>query len=52
MNALCGYLQYKHLRSMKRVIRLNKLITSDFLVKSQKCDIGRERVKMALLAFN
>jgi hypothetical protein len=42
LNALCVYLQYKHHRSMKRVIRSDKPITSVFPVKSQKCDFGAE----------
>jgi hypothetical protein len=41
-NALCVCLQYKHPRSIKRVIRSDKPITSVFPVKSQKCDFGAE----------
>jgi hypothetical protein len=35
-------LQYEHPRSIKRVIRSDKPITSVFPVKSQKCDFGAE----------
>jgi hypothetical protein len=42
LNALCVCLHYKHPRSMKRVIRSDKQITSVFHVKSQKCDFGAE----------
>jgi hypothetical protein len=42
LNALCVCLQYKHPRSIKRVIRSDKPITSFFPVKSQKCDFGAE----------
>jgi hypothetical protein len=42
LNALCVCLKYKHPRSIKRVIRSDKSITSVFPVKSQKCDFGAE----------
>jgi hypothetical protein len=42
LNALCVCLQYKHPRSIKRVIRSGKPITSVFPVKSQQCDFGAE----------
>jgi hypothetical protein len=42
LNALCVCLQYKHPRSMKRIIRSDKPITSVFPVKSPKCDFGSE----------
>jgi hypothetical protein len=42
LNALCACLQYKHTRSIIRVIRSDKPITSVFPVKSQKCDSGAE----------
>jgi hypothetical protein len=42
LNALCVCLQYKHPRSIKRVIRSDKPITSVFPVKSKKCDFGAE----------
>jgi hypothetical protein len=42
LNALCVCLQYKHPRSIERVIRSDKPITSVFPVKSQKCDFGAE----------
>jgi hypothetical protein len=42
LNALCVCLQYKHPRSIKRVIRSDKPLASVFLVKSQKCDFGAE----------
>jgi hypothetical protein len=43
LNALCVCLQYKHPRSMKRVIRSDKPITSVFPVKSQNCSKLCER---------
>jgi hypothetical protein len=42
LNALCVCLQYKHPRSIKRVIRSGKPMTLVFPVKSQKCDFGAE----------
>jgi hypothetical protein len=42
LNAICVCLQYKHPRSMKRVIRTDKPTTSIVPVKSQKCDFGAE----------
>jgi hypothetical protein len=42
LNALCVCLQYKHPRSMKRVIRSEKPVTLLLLFWSHKCDIGAE----------
>jgi hypothetical protein len=42
LNALCVCLQYKHPRSMKRVIRSDKPVTLLLLLWSHKCDIGTE----------
>jgi hypothetical protein len=42
LNALCVCLQYKHPRSMKRVIRSNKPVTLLLLFWSHKCDFGAE----------
>jgi hypothetical protein len=42
LNALCVCLQYKHPRSMKRVIRLDKPVTLLLLFWSHKCDFGAE----------
>jgi hypothetical protein len=42
LNALCVCLQYKHPRSMKRVIRSDKPVTLLLLFWSHKCDIGAE----------
>jgi hypothetical protein len=42
LNALCVCLQYKHIRSMKRVIRSDKPVTLLVLHWSQKCDFGAE----------
>jgi hypothetical protein len=43
LNALCICLRYKHPRSVKRVIRSDKPITSVFPVKSKKkCYFGVE----------
>jgi hypothetical protein len=42
LNALCVCLQSKHPRSMKRVIRSDKLITLLLLLWSHKCDFGAE----------
>jgi hypothetical protein len=41
-NALCVCLQYKHPRSMKRVIRSDKRVTLLLLLWSHKCDHGAE----------
>jgi hypothetical protein len=42
LNALCVCLQYKHPRSMKRVIRSDKPVTLLLLFWSHKCDNGAE----------
>jgi hypothetical protein len=42
LNALCVCLQYKHPRSIKRVIRSDKPVTLFLLLWSQKCDFGAE----------
>jgi hypothetical protein len=42
LNAICVCLQYKHPRSMKRVIRSDKPVTLLLLFWSHKCDIGAE----------
>jgi hypothetical protein len=42
LNALCVCLQYKHPRSMKRVIRSDKPVTLLPLFWSHKCDFGTE----------
>jgi hypothetical protein len=42
LNALCVCLQYKHPRSMKRVIRSDKPVTLLLLLWSHKCDFGAE----------
>jgi hypothetical protein len=42
LNALCVCLQYKHPRSMERVIRSDKPVTLLLLLWSHKCDIGAE----------
>jgi hypothetical protein len=42
LNALCVCLQYKHHRSMKRVIRSDKPVTLLLLLWSHKRDIGAE----------
>jgi hypothetical protein len=42
LSALCICLQYKHPRSMKRVIRLDKPVTLLLLLWSHKCDFGAE----------
>jgi hypothetical protein len=42
LNALCVCLQYKHPRSMKRVIRSGKPITLLLLLWWHKCDFGAE----------
>jgi hypothetical protein len=41
-NALCVCLQYKHPRSIKRVIRSDKPVTLLSLLWSHKCDFGAE----------
>jgi hypothetical protein len=42
LNALCICLQYKHPRSIKRVIRSDKPVTLLLLLWSHKCDFGAE----------
>jgi hypothetical protein len=42
LNALCACLQYKHPRSIKRVIRSDKPVTLLLLLWSHKCDFGAE----------
>jgi hypothetical protein len=42
LNTLCVCLQYKHPRSMKRVIRSDKPVTLLVLLWSHKCDFGAE----------
>jgi hypothetical protein len=42
LNALCVCLQYKHPRSIKRVIRSDKPVTLLLLLWSHKCDFGAE----------
>jgi hypothetical protein len=42
LNALCVCLQYKHLRSMKKVIRSDKPVTFLLLLWLHKCDFGAE----------
>jgi hypothetical protein len=42
LNALCVWLQYKHPKSIKRVIRSDKPITLLLLLWSHKCDFGAE----------
>jgi hypothetical protein len=42
LNALCVCLQYKHPRSIKRVIRSDKPVTLLLLFWSHKCDFGAE----------
>jgi hypothetical protein len=42
LNALCVCLQYKHPRSMKRVIRPDKPVTLLLLLWSHKCDFSAE----------
>jgi hypothetical protein len=42
LNALCVCLQYKHPRSIKRVIRSDKPVTLLLLLRSHECDIGAE----------
>jgi hypothetical protein len=42
LKALCVCLQYKHLRSMERVIRSDKPLTLFLLLWSHKCDFGAE----------
>jgi hypothetical protein len=42
LNALCVCLQYKHPRSIKRVIRSDKPATLLLLLWSHKCDFGAE----------
>jgi hypothetical protein len=42
LNALCVCLQYKHPRSIKRVIRSGKPVTLLLLLWSHKCDFGAE----------
>jgi hypothetical protein len=42
LNALCVCLQYKRPRSMKRVIRSDKIVTLLLLFWSHKCDLSAE----------
>jgi hypothetical protein len=42
LNALCVWLQYKHPRSVERVIRSDKPVTLILLFWSHKCDFGAE----------
>jgi hypothetical protein len=42
LNALCVCLQYKHPRSIKRVITSDKPVTLLLLLWSHKCDFGAE----------
>jgi hypothetical protein len=42
LNAICVCLQYKHPRSIKRVIRSDKPVTLLHLLWSHKCNIGAE----------
>jgi hypothetical protein len=42
MNALCVCLQYKHPRSIERVIKSDKPVTLLLLLWSHKCDFGAE----------
>jgi hypothetical protein len=42
LNALCVCLQYKHLRSIKRVIISDNPVTLLLLLWSHKCDFGAE----------
>jgi hypothetical protein len=51
LNALCVCLQYKHPRSMERVIRSDKPVTLLLLFWSHKCDFGSERVKQKLSVY-
>jgi hypothetical protein len=51
LNALCVCLQYKHARSIKRVIRSDKPVTLLLLFWLQLCDFGSERVNHVVTTF-
>jgi hypothetical protein len=49
LNALCVCLQYKHARSIKRIIRSGKPVTLLLLLWSHKCDFGA-KLKSRIIA--